>query len=784
MRFTTMLSAALKMATATALGLTALGVSVAAGAATETSSGTWEAARPFPGFSASNATLQAITCPSLGNCVAVGYTSAPSTTTPIVSAETNGVWGSAQVINGTGSLGNGSGGILTNVSCGGPGDCTATGTYPGTDGVATAFYVSETAGTWGTATAVTSADQPAGTYSQVSGLSCGDVGYCAIVGRYTDQGVNNAGMTVSIPFTLDEAKGTWGTPQPVPGLAGLPQAGNLNTLDSVSCTGASDCTASGKSGGSGLTGWPFAVSETGGTWGNAEQLPGMLSANDTMISCPDPADCAVAATYLTGNFTREIFTSDEANGTWSQSQLLAMPSSETDIDNNPVLGCRSAGNCVILGNMDVQEAGSTTSTTVPFAATETSSGTWGTAATLPGNPASMGGLLQGLSCVPGGDCTIAVTADDSGGTPYVYTAVSSADGSIGGVQKVYRAPGSNIVYGLSCPQNGHCTLAAELDYKYMLGTETTASTLTLNTPASVQRGKTVSVSGTLTLGTGYPPAGTQVTITRTLSGTTTETKTLTTGANGAFSFTDSAPPAYGTYTYTASYAGDSATAPATTAKTVLVTGLPTALKLTTNATNYSYDAKVTATAHLGTTYTGRTVTIYEEPIGGTSKKTLVTAKVNSSGNLTATYNPTVSTTLGASFGGDAKYAPVTVTRNVYVAARVSLNITGNYTTAKHGSVTYKVFHHTAKLTATVTVAPNKSGECVELAVQEYYSGAWHDNVTTNCGILNSSSKVSGQLPLTDATGGLYRIRADYLRSGTDKKNLNADSGWSYFSVVK
>src|ERR1700751_4899440 len=98
MRFTTMLGAALKTAAAAALGLAALSVSVAAGAATGTSGGTWVAAQPFPGFSASNATLQAITCPSLGNCVAVGYTSAAPATTPIVSTETSGVWGSAQVI--------------------------------------------------------------------------------------------------------------------------------------------------------------------------------------------------------------------------------------------------------------------------------------------------------------------------------------------------------------------------------------------------------------------------------------------------------------------------------------------------------------------------------------------------------------------------------------------------------------------------------------------------------------------------------------------------------------
>jgi hypothetical protein len=449
---------------------TAVGVSAAADTATGTSGGTWGTAQPFPGFSASDATLQAITCPSLGNCVAVGYTSAPSTTTPIVSAETNGVWGSAQVINGTSSLGNGSGGMLTNVSCGGPGDCTATGTYHGTDGIATAFYVSETAGTWGTPAAVTSADQPAGTYSEVDGLSCGDVGYCAIVGRYTDKGSVDPGLTVSTPFTLDEVKGTWGIPQPVPGLASLPSAGSLNTLDSVSCTGASDCTASGESGGNGFVGRPFVVSETGGTWGNAEQLQATFSTDSTTISCPDPADCAVAETYMTGNYATEIFTLDEANGVWGQPQLLSMPPSETDVVTNPVLSCRSAGNCVILGNMGLQ--GGVTALPVPFAATETSSGTWGAAAALPGTPDTDGGVSQGLSCVPGGDCTIAFAAGSATVTPYIYTAVISADGSIGSVQEIYQTQGSNTVVGLSCPQSEHCVLAADLANNYMLGTET------------------------------------------------------------------------------------------------------------------------------------------------------------------------------------------------------------------------------------------------------------------------------------------------------------------------
>jgi Ricin-type beta-trefoil lectin domain/Bacterial Ig-like domain (group 3) len=568
MRFTTMLSVALKTAAAAALGLAVLGAPVAAGAATGTSGGTWVAAQPFPGFSASNATVQAITCPSLGNCVAVGYTSAASTNMPIVSAETNGVWGSAQVINGTGSLGNGSGGMLTNVSCGGPGDCAATGTYHGTNGVATAFYVSETAGKWGTPAAVTSSSQPAGTDSEVNGLSCGDVGYCTIVGRYTDQGVHTAGLTVSTPFTLDEANGAWGTPQPVPGLAGLPSPGNLNTLDSVSCTGDSDCTASGEYGGSGVAGLPFVVSETGGTWGNAEQLTGTLTAEDTTISCPDPADCTVAATYLAGTGTRAIFTSDESNGAWGQLQLLAMPSSTTDIATDPLLGCRAAGNCVIFGNMDLQVG--TKGSTGPFAATEITSGGWGAAATLPGiPPATEIGMVQGLSCVPEGDCTFSGSAQADTGTPaYIWAGVSGADGSIGTVQQVYEQASGDTVVGLSCPQNGHCTLAAELDYKYMLGTETTASTVTLAASApKVTYGAEQSETLTATASSAAvsTPTGT-VTVT---DGTLAACTITLTGGTGGCTLTATALPV-GTDQLTADYNGDANYAPASSTATITV----------------------------------------------------------------------------------------------------------------------------------------------------------------------------------------------------------------------
>ena len=64
-------AAVLAVALLAATGIV-IGVTEDAGAATGTGDGTWAAAQPFPDFSALDSALTAITCPSLGDCVAVG----------------------------------------------------------------------------------------------------------------------------------------------------------------------------------------------------------------------------------------------------------------------------------------------------------------------------------------------------------------------------------------------------------------------------------------------------------------------------------------------------------------------------------------------------------------------------------------------------------------------------------------------------------------------------------------------------------------------------------------
>ena len=574
----------------------AIGGSGVADAATQPAGGTWGTAQPFPGFSARDAVLDAATCPSLGNCVVVGYTS-DAVSTPIVGSQVNGRWGSSQALSWPASLGSGSFRAFTSVSCGAPGDCTAAGWYIGTDQVATAFYVSETAGAWGTPTPVASPDQPAGTVSNVNGLSCPAVGYCTIAGEYVDAAQD--GGNTRAPFTLDEVNGTWGTPQPVAGLAGLPSGGVFALLNSVSCAAAGNCTASGvvggAMGGDTYAGGPFVVTEAGGVWGNAQPLQSGSSVEDPVVSCPDAADCTVAGQAGVG-----VYTFDEANGGWGQGQALtlALPA---DAMSPPLLGCRSAGNCVIAGTMQYRQG--TNEFTVPFAATETSGGAWQAADRLPGFRLGIQVGTEGLSCVPDGDCTIAGTSLADDNTDAVWTSVSGTDGSIGTLRQDYQSTGSTDVYSLSCPQDGYCMLGFGVNPNYMLGTEAAASTVRLTASAArvtygAEQSQTLiaTVSSAVSVTGGGTPAGT-VTVTS-AAGAPLCTITLA-GGTGTCPLTPRQLPA-GTSTLTASYSGDATYLPAHGAASVTVGQAATATRLSVRPGGITFSGTATRLAVAGT----------------------------------------------------------------------------------------------------------------------------------------------------------------------------------------
>ncbi|MEU4150746.1 Ig-like domain repeat protein [Streptomyces sp. NPDC026659] len=340
------------------------------------------------------------------------------------------------------------------------------------------------------------------------------------------------------------------------------------------------------------------------------------------------------------------------------------------------------------------------------------------------------------------------------------------------------APDSSRVFAVSENTYGSLTLRTLTDPVKEL------PTLTVAAPAKANRAKKLTVTGRLASKT-LPAAGTALTVTRT-DVESPKGRTLAaarTKADGTFSFTDT-PPAGGKVTYKVSYAGDTAHASAAASDAVTVSRQATSLSLGNNGKLYAYGKDVVFTAHLGTTYKNRTVSLYADPFGSDKpRKLLRTAKVNSKGNVSATVDMTRDTTVTAVFSGDARYADRTVKSVAYARARISTAVSHHYKTGRIGSQTYYYFHKNTDPVFTTTMNYYKGrSQRLELAV--YYQGTWHQTAAEYFALApNGTSAVRLEAP--GESGIRARIRSSYV-NGTSGDNVNSTTygAWTYFTFTK
>ena len=357
----------------------------------------------------------------------------------------------------------------------------------------------------------------------------------------------------------------------------------------------------------------------------------------------------------------------------------------------------------------------------------------------------------------------------------------------------FTLPGLDVVsHGVAWSAEGSQIYAVTVDYtdsgavyplRVVDAPTLPQTTLTLSGPARTYITRAITISGRLTVSAGGTlPARTPVTITRSVAGTpSTKSFTEVTSTAGRFSLTDT-PPGPGRYIYTARYQGSTSVAPSTASHPVTVALFPVSLKLSTGASTLNYEPTVHVTVRLGTTKTNRTVAVYARQFGGKSERLLKQGRVNSRGELTVSYKTPHSVTFSAVFAGDTRYAASTVSRSVQVRAVVGESVRGYYGTQRSGSRTYKLFHRSGHLDLTVTVRPNKHGECTKVQIEEYVRGTWYA-AESACAHLSRTSKASGTFALRQTDVGYpYRIRALYIRSASDVTNLSGDGAWEYFMV--
>ena len=379
----------------------------------------WRQAQEVPGTAAlntgGNAKINSVSCAAPGDCSAGGYYTDASSghQQALVVTETSGTWGNAKEVPGSAALNTGGpGAVILSVSCAAPGDCSAGGYYSDASGHEQAFVVTQTNGTWGSAKEIPgSGALNAGGSARVDSMSCGAPGNCTAGGQYASKTVD--GIATVQAFVASETRGTWGQAKEVPGTATL-NGGGYATVNSVSCPSAGNCSA----GGSYTTATPatqaFIVSETGGIWGKARVVPGSPTLNKrglaqiNSVSCSSVGNCSADGFYLDASFNTQAFVVSESGGTWGSAEEI--PGSAALNRHAPgamadSVSCGAPGDCSATGSYTdasgAQQA---------FVADQ-SGGTWGSAEEVPGTAALNGGgqaVAQSVSCAPGGGLCNAV----------------------------------------------------------------------------------------------------------------------------------------------------------------------------------------------------------------------------------------------------------------------------------------------------------------------------------------------------------------------------------------
>jgi hypothetical protein len=322
--------------------------------------GAWKNAEEIPGSATlnvgGNAWATSVSCASAGNCSAGGeYGDTSGNVQAFVVSEVNGTWKTAEEAPGTATLNVGGNAWITSVSCASAGSCSAGGYYTGKSGKEQAFVVSQVRGSWGKAEEVPgTATLNVGDTAMVNSVSCALAGNCTAGGYYTDCDCQFGSQA----FVVSEVNGVWKDATAIPGAASL-NAGDSADVSSVSCPTAGNCSAGGDYVDASGHRQAFVVSEVNGAWKKAEEIPGSAGLNAggnayvTSVSCPTAGNCSAAGSYASGynsgtdEYIAQAFVVSQAGGSWGKAEEVPGTASLNARGNAGItsVSCASAGNC-------------------------------------------------------------------------------------------------------------------------------------------------------------------------------------------------------------------------------------------------------------------------------------------------------------------------------------------------------------------------------------------------------------------------------------------------------
>jgi hypothetical protein len=282
--------------------------------------GVWSAPVEAPGSATFNASGVALVggldCASAATCVAGGdvinVLSSGTTLVPFLIDEDNGVWGSVEAVPGVAVLSRENEAGLTALSCGAPGDCAAGGDYLDTSGQSQAFIVNEVGGVWGSATQLFATQTlGSGLSNTMNSIACPSAGNCTAIGGYADA------QGLSQPFVEDESNHNWSRALEIPGVQSLNDSAGAS-LTALSCSAVDDCSAGGTYTDAGSNAQAFLVNDASGTWSKPIEVPGTSSLNKggnasiSYVSCSADGSCGVQGAYTDAGKNVQLFVVNSA----------------------------------------------------------------------------------------------------------------------------------------------------------------------------------------------------------------------------------------------------------------------------------------------------------------------------------------------------------------------------------------------------------------------------------------------------------------------------------------
>jgi hypothetical protein len=472
----------------------------AATASPPPAAGHWGNARKVPGMAAlnpaGNGAIQSISCFAPGECAAGGFTVGDSVTHDhlfhdVITVEQAGTWGQARRLY-TGQDGTSS--VVNSVSCAVSG-CTAGGWFTAPASAnEQAFVVSAANGVPGTPLEVPGTPLTSGGAAAVLSVSCADAGDCAAGGH----SVSSDGF--GQPFVTDETAGSWGAAQPLGNMDALNKGGR-GVVSAMSCGSAGDCVATGTYLDSQLTTHAFEAEEANGSWGPAQPLPGMdllttKTSEPTSVSCASPGNCVIAGFYATSDLKQQqAFVVDEHRGFWAAAQQLPATANRNTNGNAAVnsVSCGSAGECAAVGFYSTPDGRH------QFLAEERGGSWQPMIRDLSIKGAGGGGFgleANAVSCASPGNCVVTGEYNDANNNLLLFV-VSQVGGSWG---KAHELPGDTTLskkkFGrlltVSCATPGNCAAGgfyedANSHLQGLVADESTATKTRLSLSATAVR---------------------------------------------------------------------------------------------------------------------------------------------------------------------------------------------------------------------------------------------------------------------------------------------------------